>query len=136
MGITAQGSLLYVTWTYISLHTFFGFLTAYITAPVSSNGGKAQPDQYDLTIRESALLGLTWSVTWVKWLMAQILHLGLHTEAVKGLHWTLIFGFYTEKHMMEVRLKIWDSARQKGALLMRYEIKKGNGGSDLRNIWT
>jgi hypothetical protein len=38
--------------------------------------------------------------------------------------------------MMEVRLKIWDSARQKGALLMRYEINKGNGGLDLRNIRT
>jgi hypothetical protein len=36
--------------------------------------------------------------------------------------------------MKEVRLKIWDSARQKGALLTRYEIRKGNGGSDLRNV--
>lgn len=40
----------------------------------------------------------------------------------------------TCNHMTDVRLKIWDSARQKGALLTRYEIKKGNGGSDLRNI--
>jgi len=29
-----------------------------------------------------------------------------------------------------------DSARQKGALRMSYKIKKGNGGSDLRNIRT
>jgi hypothetical protein len=64
--------------------------------------------------------------------MAQILHLGLHKEVVKRLN--LNNGFSTEKHMTEVRLKICDSARQKGALLTRYEIKKGNGGSDLRNI--
>lgn len=69
-------------------------------------------------------------------LTAQIPHLGLHKEAVKRLHWTLIFGFYIEKRMTEVRLKIWDSARQKGTLLTIYEIKKGNGGLDLRIIWT
>jgi hypothetical protein len=53
-----------------------------------------------------------------KCLTAQILHLDLHTGAVKRVHWTSAFGFTTEKHKMEAMLKMWDSTRDKGALLM------------------